>query len=384
MSDSNIENTQPTQPAIEQTMPVRQPVGDTSPTPVRPKKPQRWPWVLLGIFAMLLLGGLGTYIGYQFALKDRAAAYQSQVTTLATEQFMQALQEQASGSYEAARRRLEYVIQLDPNFPGAMDRLTEVMLAMAITRTPTPAPEPTEVIPTPTPDFRGEEEIFNQARQFMVNKEWESALQTLDGLRDKNPSYRAIDVDGMYYVSLRYRGYLRIGRGQLETGIYDLTLSERFAPLDEEAKGMRTWARYYINGASFWEVRWEKVVFYFAQIYPFVPNMIDVNGITATERFRTGSLEYGKQLESEDKPCEALLQFQNGLAIRGDPEIEALLPDVTARCAELTAGPQEPTPTLGEITPTPSLTPEGPTPTPSLTPEPPTDTPEPSATSSSP
>ena len=78
MSDSNIENTQPTQPAIEQTMPARidrqpagQPVGDTAPTPIKPPKTRRWPWILLGVFVVLLLGGAGTVFGYQAALKAR-------------------------------------------------------------------------------------------------------------------------------------------------------------------------------------------------------------------------------------------------------------------------------------------------------------------------
>ena len=156
MSESNIENTQPTQPALEQTTKIQtqQPVGNTSPVPVPPKKRRfNWLWTLAGIFTVLALGGLGTFIGYKTALTDRTAAYQEQIATKATEQFMLALQEQASGNYEVARKRLEYVISLDPSFPGAMDKLTEVMIAMAVTKTPTLVPIPTDDCPHPHPRF---------------------------------------------------------------------------------------------------------------------------------------------------------------------------------------------------------------------------------------
>ncbi|MBN1373465.1 MAG: hypothetical protein JW987_16120 [Anaerolineaceae bacterium] len=385
MSESNIENTQPTQPDLDQTTKIQtqQPVGNTSPIPVLPKKRRfNWLWTLAGIFTVLALGGLGTFIGYKTALTDRSAAYQAQVATEATEQFMLALQEQAAGNYEVARKRLEYVISLDPSFPGAMDKLTEVMIAMAVTKTPTPAPTPTMVVLTPTPDFRGEEDIFNHAKQLMAASEWESALETLDALRDKNPTYRAIDVDGLYYVCLRHRGYVRISRGQLETGIYDLTLTERFAPLDEEAKGMRNWARMYIAGASFWQVRWDQVLNYFSQIYPFVPNMIDINGITATERFRTASIEYAKQLEQTDNACEAVIHYQNAIAIRTEPELETALSDLINACTEPTDAPPAPeatpTATLDPALVTPVVT-EEPTvePTAEVTAEPTEETPEP-------
>jgi hypothetical protein len=68
----------------------------------------------------------------------------------------------------------------------------------------------------------------------------------------------------MYYIALRYRGVQKIiYEGNLEGGMYDLSLTESFGPLDHEANGFRNWARMYVSGASFWEIDWERVLSFF-------------------------------------------------------------------------------------------------------------------------
>ena len=233
----------------------------------KPRKVLRWAIVIGGILLTLLLGAGGGYFGYLSAQSAQKLAYSESVTQLATEQFMLALKAQGEGRLELAIQHIEYVIQLDPNFPGAQDKLAEIMFALAVSKTPTPVIEiilPT-ITPSPTPDFRGEEEIFNNARSLMENKEWVQTLQVLDTLRDKNLSYRAVEVDGMYYLALRHRGLLKVNSGELEGGLYDLALVERFGPLDVDAQGVRTWARLYLSGSRYWGVRWDKVVEAFAR-----------------------------------------------------------------------------------------------------------------------
>jgi len=160
----------------------------------------------------------------------------------------------------------------------------------------------------------------------------------------------------MYYLALRFYGVENIlNHGQLEAGIYYLTLSERFAPLDVDAMNFRSWARNYIAAASFWGVDWEKVVSYFAEIYPALPNLRDASGMTATERFRIGSIKYGDYLMTQEQYCDAQIHYQNALNIYNDPVVQ---PTATA-AAEWCANPpgveepemSSPTPTL---TPTPT------------------------------
>jgi tetratricopeptide (TPR) repeat protein len=409
MLDPNIENTQPAKPAPGENPEITQPVTTsgnteyTQPTSIQPepagsapvpaaeeedttpKKTERvrqWPWILAGIFLILLLGTLGGYIGYRTALQMRAAVSAEEIATVATEQFMLGLQEQAAGQYDLALKRFEYVIKLDPNFPSAQEKMTEVMMAIALSKTPTAAAPTALPTLTPTPDTRAEEEIFINARDLVNNKDWFAALDVLDTLRNKNINYRTIEVDGMYYTALRFRGLAKINTGNLEGGLYDLALVERFAPLDVDANGVRTWTRIYITGAAYWGVRWDRVVFYFEQIAPYFPGLRDRSGITANERYRIGLLKWGDQLAAEGKYCDAVDKYDASYQIGQDSALAPTATEVYNLChpPEPTQAPTETptiTPTLGAPTPTetqPVVNTEVPTETPTAPAETPTET----------
>lgn len=328
-------------------------------------------WIVLGIVLLLVGGAVGSYLGYSSAIARRMQTYDSQVAQNAATQFQLGLQDFDAKRYENARRRFEYVIQLDPKFPGAADKLTEVMLAAATVATPTLQPSPT---PSPTPDNRGVEELFNQAGQYARAGQWDAVIQALDLLRKSDITYRAVEADGLYYMALRNRGVEKILGGHLEEGMYDLALSERFAPLDKDADGFRTWARLYVTGASFWGVDWPKVIDIFGQIYPSLPNLHDGSGWTAQERYRVALIRYGDALVLKGEYCSAQKQYEAALAISNDSAVARTATEVAATCSPATKTPK-PKPT--EITlPTeeaPTVPPE-PTQETALPPEPTADT----------
>ncbi|MDX9864447.1 MAG: hypothetical protein RBT34_06535 [Anaerolineaceae bacterium] len=319
--------------------------GDTQP---RRKKPRRFVWILGGILLMLLLGAAGGLLGYRSAIQARIRAQQDQITAIATTQYQLGVNELDAGNYAMARKRFEYVISIDPSFPGAAEKLTDVMLKMAMVTTPTPVVEAGPV-PTATPDLRGAEAIFNQAVQVYRGQDWNATIATLDRLRDEDIKYRTLEVDGMYYMALRFRGIQKIVQeGNLEGGMYDLSQAERYGPVDGQADQYRTWARYYLTGSSFWEVDWPKVIDYFYQVYSALPNLRDGSGWTATERYRKASILYGDQLVEAGEYCMARDQYRNALAVGMD---ELLAPTATA--VQLLCEP--PTPTPEPATPTPTL-----------------------------
>jgi hypothetical protein len=253
-----------------------------------------------------------------------------------------------------------------PNFPGVKDALAELMLLRSRTATPTPQFTPTV---TPTPDLRGEEELFNQIQTSLNARDWDGTIQAVINLRNRNFSYRAVEVDGMYFTALRNRGVERIlVRGDPEGGIYDLTLAERIGPLDRDADSYRTWARYYITGASFWEADWEKVVYYFEMIYTALPNLRDSSNMTAVERFRISALRYADQLATAGDFCKAEEYYGKSLNIKSDPLVQPTRDYAWNQCQQQNITPQEPQPSAtpdGSATPTPT---ETPTETPTLTP----------------
>jgi len=299
-------------------------MSDTQPTPIKKN-----PFGLLAA-ALLLLGvlALGSLSGYNLGLGSRQAVAQATEMKALDEQMAFAQQDFDAHHYENARQRLEYIIEQNPNAPGAADLLAKVLVEMAITPTLTVTPSPTI---TPTPDLREQETIFSQAQQQLNGGDWTGVLTTLDGLRKRDSSYRAAQVDGMYYLALRNRGVAQIlGQGaysdspNLEGGIYDLTLAERFGPLDGTAAGLRNFARQYIQGASFWELDWPQALFYFEQVANATPNLRDSSNITAAQRYRVALLRYGDELSQQGKlkdRCQALDYWGRAFNL-GQPEQE--------------------------------------------------------------
>lgn len=332
---------------IEETIPPVQ-------VPQKPLRPRRWPWFLLGV--LLVLAGIagGVWLGYQTAANIRAQKQEEMRVSTASEHFMAGLVAQNNKQYDIARTQFTYVIELDPSFPGAQDKLREVMIAMAIVETPTPAP--TAVLPTLTPtlDTRPQEEIYAQARQFYAAQDWANLFPTIDSLRRIDTLYKAVEIDGMLYVAYRMRGIDKIiHQAELEGGLYDLALAERFAPLDVDSLGYRTWARLYLNGASFWQIDWIKVMQYFEQIYPYFPNMRDGSGMTAVERYRIAAKSQGDKLAASEDYCGALEYYRLSLDAVPDDTLKQTVTAVYNRCYPPTAVPTN-TPT---VTPTLSVQP---------------------------
>ena len=228
------------------------------------------------------------------------------------EQFQLGAVALAEGRYDHARQHFEYIVQHDANYPGATEGMAKAILGMSFTATPVPTLTPTL---TPTPDMRGVEAIFSNAEQLINAGDWTNALAALDQLRKEDPNYHVAEVDGMYYFALRYNGADKISKiGDLEGGIYFLTLAERFGPLDSTANNLRENARLYIIAASFWEINWEQAANYFGQLATYAPNVWDgTSNMTAGERYRIALMRYGDQLYNDNDACGAYTQYAAAL-----------------------------------------------------------------------
>lgn len=278
------------------------PAQDPQPVNEEPKpekKPSRWRSILTGVLGFILLLGLGGFGGYNSAVAARKNAETAIMSTQLSEQFSFALVDIEFGRYENARQRLEYIIQRDPNFPGAREKLTEVLVLSNI---PTPTAAPTA---TATPDFSGAENAFARAQELIRAQDWNGALTALDTIRKLDPGYKTAQVDGMYYFALRNQGYNFItNEGNLEGGIYYLTLAERFGPLDNNAKGIRDAARTYMTGASFWDLDWEQARNYFEQVAVGWPSLWD-GTMTAGQRYYTATVRLAEEVYNLGDYCYA-------------------------------------------------------------------------------
>jgi len=255
--------TQPNKPQIPS--PDSEPEESTQEIKPRPKKKLggRIGRFLLNVIIFLLIVGLGIFGGYRVGINIRVEKERELVTQQLSDQFSRALVDMQFGKYSAAQQRLEYIIGIDPSFPGAMEKLTEVMVLSTVpTATPVVSPTP-ELIVVDDTNYEG---LLGQAQQLIAAGQWQNAMTVLDTLRAKDVTYNTVAVDGMYYFALRNLGVDMIKAGNLEGGIYELTLAERFGPLDNTAHVLRDNARFYITAASFWGLDWKIASEYFYQL----------------------------------------------------------------------------------------------------------------------
>lgn len=341
----------------------------------------------MGIVTLLIIALMAAFGGYRSGLNQRNSAQTTQVAQQVKEQFDLGVQDLQARNLDLARQRFEWVISKSPSYPGVADMLTQVELLQNITASPTIAPTPTL---TPTPDLRSVEELYTQAQQAMAGGDWNSAIDTLLKLRKEAPNLHTVEVDGMLFMALRNRGVDKIKSSDLEGGTYDLALAERFGPLDVEASNWRSWAEMYITGASFWDVDWTQVIYYFQQVADMVPNMMDASGWTSVMRLTTAYEKYGDLLAASGDWCNAAKQYQAALDLGSSAEgvkptasfaeekcnirNEKLTPHPTATTTE-TAVPGGETPTATQPAPAgnPTETPTPPPPPPPTS-EPPTPT----------
>jgi tetratricopeptide (TPR) repeat protein len=322
-----------------------------------------WRWlILISIIALIFIAIASVIGGYRSGINERTNLESTQVAQTVGEQFAQGVKDMQSGRYEVARQRFEYVIQLNPNYPGVTEKLAEVLLELNTTATPTTIPTPTL---TPTVDLRGADELFTQSQMLLADHNWSEAIDTLLRLRKNEPDYQTIEVDSMLYVALRNRGVEKIlNQADLEGGTYDLALAERFGPLDVEASNYRQWADLYVTGVSFWELDWAQASYYFGQLIIPAPNLRDSTGTTATERYRLATIKYADQLAEDKQWCDAQEQYAAAFNVAADPAVEPTASWVTNKCEEEQRGAEEPkeptdTPapevTQAEASPTPGV-----------------------------
>ncbi|MDH5606747.1 MAG: hypothetical protein OEY93_07655 [Anaerolineae bacterium] len=289
------EDTQPSTPPE-----VKTGYSEPDTKPHAHEKPQRVKKILTAIGLFLLIVLLGTAGGYLTGMSDRYGYERKIVSTQAFEQFQLGLQDMHFERYNSARQRFEYIIKIDPDFPGVAEQLSLAIQGDLKVNTPTPLPTSTLFAPTPTQDNRGNEEIFQAALILRQTEDWDNLIATLDILRKNDPAYRAVEVDAMYFTAFRNRGEKRIlAEGNLEGGIFDLTQASQFGPLDNKANGYKKWAEWYITGASFWEVDWGQAVSYFELIVPVAPQLFDSEYFSAVDRLATAQLAWAVILVDE-------------------------------------------------------------------------------------
>ena len=326
-----------------------------------------WPWLIaIPIFALVVLSIAAT-TGYHIGLDEREVKRAQSIAQASQDQFDRGVEDFLAGRYQLAKQRFEYVLELDPNYPQAAEMIGKVYEALnEPSPTPIPVASPT---PTETPDLGSFEGIFQSAQSAYNRGAWGAALDLLILLRGEAPDYRVDEVNQMMKVALRNRGMDKLFQGEIEQGIYDLNLSERFGSLDSQARSWRQSAQFYLLAKSYFGLDWGLTAEYMGQ-------MCVANIWGACYKYGQAAKEYADLLLAEEDfdVCKISFYYAESITHIGDQGIAPRATEVGVACMTATA----PTPTPTE-TSTPTETPLATatwalsptaTPTPSFTPSP--------------
>lgn len=340
--------------------------------PVRPRP--RSPRVLLLIpVVLLVVVAVAAVTGYQSGVEQAQTERAQRISQANLEQFNLGVEDLLAGRYAIARQRFEYILSLDPNYPGAADLLASAMQALNVP-TSTPSLTPVPATPSPTLDVSSLDGLFGQAQAAFSQSDWSGALRALLAMRATDASYRLSEVNTLMAAALRNRGLEKILQGFLEPGIYDLALAERFGPLDSQALSWRYTAEFYLNANSYIGLDWPQAATYFAQLC--------ASGTwDSCAKYALSAMRYGDLLVTPD-PCGAVVQYDASLRTFFDAVLAPTATQAANFCLTATASTPTLTPTGVTPTPTPTVglpTPGTPSDTPTLT-ETPTETPTPSET----
>jgi tetratricopeptide (TPR) repeat protein len=303
-----------------------------------------WPWIIAVLVFLFVVLGIAGIAGYSAGLKIREETGIANAAQISKEQFDAGIEDFLAGRYELARQRIEYVLELDPDYEGASEMLGMVMMEL---NQPTPTVKP-QFSPTPsiTPDLGSLEGIFGSAQEAFSREDWDSALKYLLILRGEDPEYRLAEVNQMMAAALRDRGMEKLYRGELEQGVYDLNLAERFGPLDSQAISWRNSAAFFMFANSYFGLDWALATDYLGQIC-----VAQIWG--ACYKYADAAKEYALQLIEEGDFCLASYYMGESLANRDDSALAPTATKVHRVCLTATVTPPTSTPTpTGSVTAT--------------------------------
>lgn len=264
-----------------------------------------------GLILLALLIGLYTliaYLGWQSGQTLRADRVQAERTAAVETQITRAQEEIEAGNYRLALRRLEWVLENDPDYPEARTLQEQAQQALDAASAPTATPPPTvATTATPMPDEPDTAPAadapvaeFRALQTLVDEEEWEEAVTAITHFQGEYPDYERQETDRLLFEAYIGHGVELLYSERVELGIYYLDQAERLGALPQEARDQRQWAELYLNGMAYYGVGWGVSIANFRQLClaaPFYQNSCD--------KLHAGLVAYADQYAAQQDWCPA-------------------------------------------------------------------------------
>jgi tetratricopeptide (TPR) repeat protein len=261
--------------------------------------------LLIIVFACSFLGLITAAIagGVVVGLQDRKADEQVRIDQF----YQEGLANRAAGKLQLAKADFEYVLRLNPSYPGASEQLTQIQDLLTVKPTPTTSAVVVNVA----------QQLYQTGLDAYQKKDWQKAIELLSQVRSINATYEQDKIAQMVYDAALTYGLELAQADRLEEAIAYLDQAAYIKPLPANAEAEAQYARMYITARDYWNVNWEKAIESFGELYKIGPGYRDTFA-----RYVEAYIQYGDERMRAGDPCSAQTQYEAALKLRPEAKLQ--------------------------------------------------------------
>lgn len=316
---------------------------------------RRWLRLLgMGLILIALILGfytLAAYLGWQSGQELRAERVSRERQEQMATQVARAQEEIEGDNLRLALRRLEWVLEQDPDFPGARTLYDEAQAALGEDSTPasgdpgTPSPSAT---PTVTPVAENEEDgdgsptrALRRLERLVEEEAWQEAVSAIIDFQNDYPEYERRRSDALLFQAYIGRGVELIYTDRVELGIFYLSQAQELGDLPAEVKDQRNWAELYLAGIAYFGVNWNVAISNFRDLCLAAPFYQD-----SCVHLREALVASGDRYAVQREWCPAESNYREAYRLEESSDLAEKLDQARLGCREATPTPTTPmTPT---------------------------------------
>lgn len=269
-----------------------------------------------GLLTLIVASAVG---GVIIGLQDRETDRQAQ----ADRYYKEGLANFASGKLELAKADFEYVLKLEPNYPGAQEQIAQVTERLTVKPTPTSAALSSAI-----------DQLYQNGISAYQAQKWAAAIDALAQVRSIDPNYQADQVGQYLFEASVTYGLELIDDDRLEEAIAYLDQAAYIRPLPAEAALQAQYAKLYLTARGYWNVNWDKAIERFTELYAIAPGYKDTFA-----RLVGSYVEYGNERVRAGDSCTAQKQYAEAIKLSPSTTLQAQLDQATQVCLTATPAP---------------------------------------------
>lgn len=273
--------------------------------------------VLIVLAILLATYSIVFYAAWQGAEEERREEERRALLSELENQMSLARDDVNENNPELALRRLDWILNLRPGYPGAAElrQVAETTLSQIMT----PEATATRIAPpTPTSALSNEPDpasLFSEVEKLYQGEQWLIATTELAAFQVRFPNYDRLATDRMLFNASINLGLELVQGDQIELGLFYMAQAEKLGDLPEDVEAFRTWAELYLQGIGYFGVDWGQAIYYFRGLCSAAPYYQDsctrlYESLVAFGDIFSGSMEW---CPAEEHYFEAMLYDTNEL-----------------------------------------------------------------------